>query len=341
MISIRASIASRATELRPTASSEKSRERARFPLCVFLACLIVSHCACCQDFPPPPSPPRLDSPSLRPSLAAVQLRELLQAGSFAVRSDVRPQLSVRALPSESPVHSPLQRGRASASWLDEALRSPSPLRPVSETPPSQPGSFSVSAFEVVSSAAPPHAGSIRPGPLAAAPSIASPPTPVVSPNPVACPRRWADGRPNSAYRPRGFDEVRPCSAPSSPSLRIPVSSSTFSFSPSPVSSALPAPPLPRGTLPAHLLPPVARARPSLRLLACTRALGCYRSPRRLCTSRRWPPLLLKPVWLCPLLAAFIRPCWLCPRAGWLFCVRLPRPPHCSLTARLPPTPKLT
>ena len=259
MTSIRASIASRATELRPTASSEKSRERARFPLCLFLACSLVSHCACCQDFPPPPSLPRLDSPSLRPSLAAVQLRELLQAGSFAVRSDVRPQLSVRALPSESPVHSPLQRGRASASWLDEALRSPSPLRPVSATPPSQPGSFSVSAFEVVSSAAPPHSGSICPGPLAAAPSIASPPTPVVSPNPVACPRRWADGRPNSAYRPRGFDEVRPCSAPSSPSLRIPVSSSTFSFSPPPVSSALPAPPLPRGTLPAHILPPLARA----------------------------------------------------------------------------------
>ena len=97
MTSIRASIASRATELRPTASSEKSRERTQFPSCLFRACWIVSHCACCQDFPPPPSLPRLDSPSLRPSLAAAQLRELLQAGSFAVRSDVRPQLSVRAL----------------------------------------------------------------------------------------------------------------------------------------------------------------------------------------------------------------------------------------------------
>ena len=191
-----------------------------------------------------------------------------------------------------------------------------------------------------SSAAPPHFGSIRPGPLAAALSTASPPTPVVSSNPVACPRRWADGRPNSAYRPRGFDEVGPCSAPSSPSLRIPVSSSTFSFSPPPVSSALPAPPLSRVPC-LHTFCLLWRARPSLRLLACTRALGCNRSPRRRCTFRRWPPLLLKPVWLCPLLAAFTRPCWLCPRAGWLFCVHLLRPPHCSLTARLPPTPKLT
>ena len=39
MTSIRASIASRATELRPTAFSEKSRERVRFPLCVF-SCLL-------------------------------------------------------------------------------------------------------------------------------------------------------------------------------------------------------------------------------------------------------------------------------------------------------------
>ena len=224
----------------------------------FPACSLVFQSDCCQDFPPPSSPSRLDSPSLRPSLAAVQLRELLQAGPFAVRSDVRPKLSVRALPSDSPVHSPLQRGRASASWRDDALHSPSPLRPVSATPPSQPGSSSVSAFEVVSLAAPPHFGPIRPGPFAAVPSTAPPSAPVVSANPVVCPRRWADGRPNSAYRPRGFDEVRPCSGLSSPSLRLPVSSSTFSFSPPPASSALPAPPLPRGTLPAHLLPPVAR-----------------------------------------------------------------------------------
>ena len=45
MTSIRASIASRATELRPTASSEKSRVRARFPLGL-LSCLLVRVCLC-------------------------------------------------------------------------------------------------------------------------------------------------------------------------------------------------------------------------------------------------------------------------------------------------------
>ncbi|CAE7541569.1 unnamed protein product, partial [Symbiodinium microadriaticum] len=197
---------------------------------------------------------QLDSPSLRPSLAAVQLRELLLGGASAVRSEVRTPPSVRANPSECAAHSPLQSARTSASWFDRALRSPSPLHTVSVTPPSQPRSSDTSAFELVSVAAVPFSGSVCPGLPAAAPRLAS----SVPANVVACPRRWADGRPNSAYRPRGFAEVRPGRAPCSPALRVPVSSATSSPTPPPLWSASPAPPVPRGTLPAHLSPLVPR-----------------------------------------------------------------------------------
>jgi len=206
---------------------------------------------CCQDRPRSPSPSRLGAPLLRPSDtdAAVKLHEVLQAGRFAVSSDVRLHPSVRAPRPDGAVHSPSHAGCGSASWLDHALRSPSLSPPPADTPPSQPGSSSVSGFEVVSSSAPRDPVRARPPP-----SLAAPPLSV----PAALPRRWADGRPNSAYRPRGFAEAGPCTTASPVSLRTPVSSSTFSFSPPSVSLALRAPALPRGTLPAHLRPPVPR-----------------------------------------------------------------------------------
>ena len=327
MTSIRASIASMATELRPTASSEKSRVRARFPLGLFLACLFVFLCACCQDFPPPPSPPRLDSPSLKPSLAAVQLRELLQAGSFAFRSEVRctrhcsvavprhhglKKLCVHLLRSvrcrpRRPLNLALCLSVLSR-WCPWLLLRPLGLSArgrlllhllLHPRPPLGFLRFRLLAL-VVGQMVAPTLLIAREVLTRFVLALHHPPLHCRS----RCPLRFSRSR-----RLRCRRLCRPLLSLEAPCRH------TFCL--------------------------LWRVCPSLRLPARTRALFCNRSLLRLCTFRPWPPLLLKPVWRCPLLVAFIQPWWLCLRAGWLFCVRLPRPPHCSLTVRLPPIPKLT
>ena len=87
--------------------------------------------------------------------------------------------------------------------------------------------------------------------------------------------------------------------------------------------------------------PLCRVCPFSRLLACRRTFGLNLSHRPLCTSLRWPFLLLEPVRHVLRLAVSSLRCWCCPRDGWPSCARCLRRRHSFLIAKLLPTPKLT